>query len=128
MDLSCNQIESIEFASEQFPKLDYLNVSFNRLSDISGLEVFPRLSHFLAADNKVEVINPVTFLQLEYLKVLDISNNNIKVLPNELGLLPHLIFLGLAGNLFKSPSQGTIQKGTDAIIQFLRQGIKNKNY
>lgn len=126
MDISCNQIESIEFGPKQFPKLDYLNVSFNRLSHIPCLEVFPRLTQFLATDNKIQKIDPVTFLQLEYLKLLDISNNNLTGLPNELGLLPHLMFLGLSGNLFKSPNQGTIRKGTEAVLQYLRHGIKNK--
>jgi hypothetical protein len=85
------------------------------------------LTQLLATDNQINEINTVTFLQLEFLKTLDISNNSIRVLPKELGLLPHLNFLGLSGNLFKSPSQGTIRKGTAAILQFLRQGIKNKD-
>jgi hypothetical protein len=85
------------------------------------------LTQLHATDNQIIEINPVTFLHLEFLKTLDISNNSIRVLPNELGLLPHLNILGLSGNLFKSPSQGTIRKGTAAILQFLRQGIKNKD-
>ena len=124
MDISCNQIESIEFAQKQFPKLDYLNISFNQFSQIPNLQVFPCLTQLLATDNKIYEINPLTFLQLEFLKILDLSNNSIRVLPNELGLLPHINFLGLAGNVFKYPSQGMIRKGTCAILEFLRQGIK----
>lgn len=126
MDLSCNQIDLVEFTPHQFPKLDYLNLSFNRLSYIPNLQVFPGLTQFLANDNKILTIDIVAFLHLEHLKVLDISNNSIKSLPNELGLLPHLNFLGVSGNLFKSPNQATIRKGTCAILSYLRAQVTEK--
>ena len=125
MDLSCNQIDTITFGDDQCPKLDYLNISYNLCMSAPNLQVFPLLTQFLASDNQIQELTPLTFLPLENLKVLDLSNNSIRVLPNELGLLPHLNYIGISGNLFRNPSQSTIKKGTSAVLLHLRQGIKN---
>ena len=125
-----------------FPKLDHLNLGFNRLQYLPSNFPFPKLSQLMVNDNQIANVDTTGIFELNNLKTLDISNNNIARLPNELGLL-NLTYLGVQGNCFKVPRQyafgylyfgdksfnncpnrAIVQKGTETILLFLRERLE----
>lgn len=53
---------------------------------------------------------------------LNLSNNSIARISPELGLMhPTLRMLSLEGNPLRNPRQAVLQKGTPAVLQYLRE-------
>ena len=116
------------------PSLSFLDVSCNRLAGALPCirQIYPNLLTFLAADNK---INSLEFEAVQGLQVLDVSNNNINSLPPTIGLLraagssknwgggSALKRFEASGNLFKVPRWQIVSKGTDAILEWLKNRI-----
>lgn len=121
-------LTSVEPLLENFtaPALKFLDISNNRLS---GPLPFTRnhyqnLTTYLAADNQ---ISSLEFEQVQGLQVLDISNNNVDFLPPRIGLLgrgePALKRFEVAGNTFRVPRWQVVQKGTEAVLDWLKGRI-----
>ncbi|RHZ60598.1 uncharacterized protein CDV56_108586 [Aspergillus thermomutatus] len=120
------------------PSLTTLDVSYNRLSGPlpAVRQVFPKLMTFLAADN---VFQSLEFDAVQGLQVLDVGNNNISSLPPKLGLLrPEgcsknwgtgypLRRFEVAGNSFRVPRWQVVAKGTDAILEWLKDRIRTED-
>lgn len=105
------------------PSLHHLDVSANRLKGVLPpvRSHFPTLTTLLVADNAIEEI-PVDAVR--GLRVLDATNNAIKAIDPKLGLLSgELKQLGLRGNMFKVPRPDTVNRGTDAVLAWLREKI-----
>ncbi|KAJ9582469.1 hypothetical protein L9F63_003162 [Diploptera punctata] len=69
-------------------------------ADYPILEGFPRTLHTLKINCAEQKIFDTRILKLQSLKLLDLCNNEITWLPEEIGLLPSLECLHLAGNKF----------------------------
>lgn len=116
------------------PSLNFLDVSNNRLKGSLPhiRQTYPDLKTFLVSDNQIAKIE---FEAVQGLQVLDVSNNNIDYLPPKIGLLgaersPNnwgggsaLRRFEVAGNRFRVPRWQTVAKGTDAILEFLKEHI-----
>lgn len=103
------------------PKLETLDVSANRLVSISGIRpTFPNLIALYARDNQVEEI-PVD--AVDGMRVLDLSSNSIGHLPPRLGTVNSLRELRVGGNLFRVPRWQVLEKGTEGVMEWLRDRL-----
>ncbi|KAL4869348.1 hypothetical protein BDV12DRAFT_167975 [Aspergillus spectabilis] len=126
-------LESL-IANLSAPSLTFLDVSSNSLSGSLPhvRQAFSRLTTFLAAENQFDSLN---FEAVQGLQVLDVSNNNIGSLPPKLGLLraegnsvnwgggSALRRFEVAGNSFRVPRWQVVAKGTDAVLEWLKDRI-----
>ncbi|KAI8814414.1 hypothetical protein BJ742DRAFT_864938 [Cladochytrium replicatum] len=125
LDLSNNRIERLPLTlnPDSYPSLTTLTLSNNRLTSIAGITAFSAsLDTLLANDNKIVEIPVDEILGMHKLSVLDLSNNNIESVPPRLGLAS-LGKLGLHGNVFKNPRVSILDKGTEAILAYLKRSI-----
>lgn len=60
LDLSFNSIEKIE-GLESLRKLEVLNLSNNRISVIENMDTLEKITHFFIANNLIEKLDKVTF-------------------------------------------------------------------
>lgn len=114
--------------------LTHLDISSNRLSGSLPRirETYPALKTLLAADNQFDDLE---FEAVRGLQVLDIGNNNINSLPPKIGLLraegssknwgcgSALRRFEVAGNTFRIPRWQTVAKGTDAVLEWLKDRL-----
>ncbi|PVU90971.1 hypothetical protein BB561_004629 [Smittium simulii] len=121
LDLSFNMICSLnDFGniideSELTQKLFSLSFGFKHLF---GLESLHTLS---LSQNKLNQIHePFIFCGLQ---TVDLSNNSISTIPPELGLVSSIKSLNLVGNTFKIPRRQTLEKGTEAVMSWLKDRI-----
>lgn len=77
-------------------------------------------------DNKIEVL-PEEISNLQHLIRLDLTNNALTNLPNSLSLLAHLQSLQVEGNKIRSIRRDIIQCGTSRILRFLRERHQAEN-
>jgi len=125
LDLSSNAINTLlpllNYLSA--PKLADLNVSRNSLASLLPLRsAFPLLVSLSAADNRICVLEVDV---VRGLQVLNVSGNEIDHLEPKLGLLDAegLRTLVVGGNRFRVPRRDVIDKGTDAVLTWLRSRI-----
>ncbi|KAH0615110.1 uncharacterized protein H6S33_000746 [Morchella sextelata] len=103
------------------PKLESLDVSVNRIESIEGIRpTFPHLTAFYARDNRIEEI-PVD--SVDGVRILDLNSNSIKHLPPQLGTVASLRELRVTGNLFRVPRWQVLEKGTEGIMEWLRDRL-----
>jgi Leucine-rich repeat (LRR) protein len=120
------------------PSLTFLDVSHNRLKGhLPNLRSsYPELKTIVASHNKIASLD---FESVQGLQALDLSNNDIDSLPPKIGLLAAkrdpqnwgtgsaLMRFEVAGNRFRVPRWQIVAKGTDAILEFLRERIPLKD-
>lgn len=82
-------------------------------------ESLPHLKILDLRDNKIEVL-PDEIAYLQALMRLDLTNNSIASLPNSLAVLANLSNLQLEGNPIRSIRRDIIQSGTIRILKTLR--------
>ncbi|KAJ5503222.1 Leucine-rich repeat typical subtype [Penicillium fimorum] len=116
------------------PSLTLLDVSHNRLKGpLPHLrQTYPELKTLVASDNQIASMD---FEAVQGLQVLELSNNDLDSLPPKIGLLAAgrspqnwgngsaLRRFEVAGNRFRVPRWQVVAKGTDAILEFLRERI-----
>ncbi|KAJ5389366.1 uncharacterized protein N7496_000434 [Penicillium cataractarum] len=122
----------------QAPSMNFLDVSNNRLTGSLPhiRRTFLEVRTFLASDNQ---FSTVEFEAVQGLQVLDISNNDIDSLPPKIGLLgaerspqnwgtgSALRRFEVAGNRFRVPRWQVVAKGTDAVLEFLKDHIPTQD-
>jgi Leucine-rich repeat (LRR) protein len=121
---SFSEIMSYLFA----PGLQRLDVTNNRISgQLPRLrDAFPALSMLLAADNAITEAPAET---IEGLKVVNLSNNEIARLDPRIGLYAGtLTGFEVEGNTFRVPNYKVIQKGTEAVLTWLRDRIPSDEF
>ncbi|KAI2792143.1 hypothetical protein POX_b02179 [Penicillium oxalicum] len=120
------------------PNLNFLDISNNRLTGSLPhiRQSFPEVRTFLASDNQ---FSKVEFEAVQGLQVLDISNNDIDHLPPKIGLLgaerspqnwgggSALRRFEVAGNRFRVPRWQIVAKGTDSVLEFLKDHIPTQD-
>ncbi|OJJ55762.1 hypothetical protein ASPSYDRAFT_158059 [Aspergillus sydowii CBS 593.65] len=133
LNISSTGLTSLEplMASLKAPSLTFLDASSNSLSGSLPYirQVYPKLTTFLAAENQFDSLD---FESAQGLQVLDVGNNNIGSLPPKLGLLRAegnsanwggglaLRRFEVAGNSFRVPRWQIVAKGTDAVLEWLK--------
>ncbi|KAJ0422573.1 hypothetical protein BJY00DRAFT_70367 [Aspergillus carlsbadensis] len=136
LSLSATGLVTLEpiMAKLTAPSLTFLDVSSNSLSgSVPHVRpAYPRLTTFLAAENQFDSLE---FEVVQGLQVFDVGNNNISALPPKLGLLrgegnsanwgggSALRRFEVAGNSFRVPRWQIVAKGTDAILEWLKDRI-----
>ncbi|EKV15985.1 putative leucine-rich repeat protein [Penicillium digitatum] len=120
------------------PSLTFLDVSHNRLKGpLPHLRhTYPELKTLVASDNQIASLD---FEAAQGLQVLELSNNELDSLPPKIGLLAAgrspqnwgngsaLRRFEVAGNRFRVPRWQVVAKGTDAILEFLRERIPDSD-
>ncbi|KAJ8912934.1 hypothetical protein NQ315_017265 [Exocentrus adspersus] len=76
-------------------------------------------------DNQIEII-PAEITNMAHLTKLDLTNNSITELPNTMGLMPHLQALKVEGNKLKQVRLDIIHAGTNRILRHLREKITDE--
>lgn len=152
LDASANQIGEIPVIIAQFDKMVYLNLAQNQLQDLpqefsllvtlrelnlngnaferipSSIVELGRLEILLMGGNKIAEIDASEergLGKLKRLHTLDLSNNNIDVVPPLLGNMKQIRALELNGNRFRQPRAQILAKGTESIMAYLRDRIPN---
>ncbi|KAJ5622093.1 Leucine-rich repeat typical subtype [Penicillium herquei] len=136
LNISATSVTTLEplLTNLKAPSLTFLDVSNNRLTGaLPHIRlVYPEAKTVLASDNQLSRLD---FEAVQGLQVLDVSNNDIDSLPSKIGLLgaerspknwgsgSALRRFEVAGNRFRVPRWQTVAKGTDAVLEFLREHI-----
>lgn len=125
LNLSKNCISVLDPFTEHLDaeSLQELDISRNRLTELPALkESFPSLTTIMAADNKIARL---PLKSVRGLHVLDVNSNEIEHLEPELGLLSTegLRTLSVRANRFRMPKREVVDKGTEAILTWLRGRI-----
>ncbi|KAL2265988.1 hypothetical protein VTJ83DRAFT_5340 [Remersonia thermophila] len=99
LDVSSNQLAYLCSSGKlvSMPALHQLCVSVNRLQALPNLGGCSSLVTLAAEENNINAI-PEGFVQLGQLRSADFSSNDIRVIPNEIGLMEKLVNLRLSGN------------------------------
>ncbi|KAJ9472040.1 Plant intracellular Ras-group-related LRR protein 6 [Diplonema papillatum] len=118
LDLSLNRLTAIPPLRDALPQLDTLLLSEN------GIAQYPpslpaSLTVLALASNRISDLPAGLPAQLPRLATLDLSNNNVSAVPAELGTMP-LRALALEGNPLKAIRRGVLEKGTVAVLAYLR--------
>lgn len=125
LDLSSNAITGLDplLRSIEAPRLAELNVSRNRLTSLTSLRTtFPSLTTLFASDNSIRTLEVDV---VRGLQVVDVSGNEINHLDAKLGLLgaEGLRTLMVGGNTFRVPRREVVDKGTEAVLSWLKSKI-----
>ncbi|VDK39500.1 unnamed protein product [Taenia asiatica] len=149
---SDNNLEDVGITEEpKLPTLTILTLHKNHLSAIPSLRAFPRLKDTSLGDNRIESFNlehlqglhELSTLELSRNRIsivpdgipktlpaltrLDLSSNEIKSIPTELGFMESLNVLALSGNPLRSLGQNVINSGTEAVKALLRERHRPEN-
>ena len=122
LKLAHNSITDLQVLMQflEAPSLSELDVSRNRLVELPVLRTFfPNLKSIMAADNKIAKLSEPS---AKGLKVLDVRGNEIEHLEPRLGLLgaQGLRTLLVGANHFRVPRRDVVDKGTEAVLAWLR--------
>ena len=124
LNISANAIQNPDpiLSALSTPSLSEINISRNRLSSLPVFRShFPCLTSVFAADNS---ITDLSIKAVEGLHVLDVSGNEINFLEPKIGLLSEGLHTLLVGaNRFRVPRREVVEKGTQAILAWLRDRI-----
>ena len=122
LDLGSNQFVAVPPCVAFWPKLRQLLMPFNRLREVECLacENFQKLETLDVSTNKVEALSNELPFYLANLNFLNLQNNELKKLPNGLGLIPTLKSINVDGNPIKLIRRAVLDKGTEAIRAYLR--------
>lgn len=125
LSIASNALSNLSplLTSLRAPNLQTLTIANNRISSLPPLrQAFPCLSSILAADNCIE---DVEVENVRGLRVLDLTGNEISHLKPELGLLEAegLREFLVANNRFKVPRREVVERGTGAVMAWLRSKV-----
>ena len=125
LNLSNNAITSLSPLLDLLsaPQLSQLNISRNRLTSLPVLrKAFPALTSVHASQNSISELQVES---VKGLQVLDVSGNAIARLEPKLGLLggEGLRTLVIGANKFRVPRRDVIEKGTEAVLAWLKGRI-----
>lgn len=126
LDLSSNTISSLSPLTKSLhaPLLTLLNVSYNRLHSLLPplRNTYPLMTTLLASNNSISTLDVEV---AKGLQEIDLSENAIERLEPRLGLLAThgLRRLLVGGNRFRVPRREVLDKGTDALLTWLRGRI-----
>eukprot|EP00211_Chloroparvula_japonica_P006170 CAMPEP_0119126838 /NCGR_PEP_ID=MMETSP1310-20130426/5603_1 /TAXON_ID=464262 /ORGANISM="Genus nov. species nov., Strain RCC2339" /LENGTH=379 /DNA_ID=CAMNT_0007117027 /DNA_START=142 /DNA_END=1278 /DNA_ORIENTATION=+ len=123
-NLATNQLAVFPISLSKAPLLADLNLDHNSIAEIPGdrLGADHGISELRMNGNDLRAL-PQEFFAFPALSTLDLSFNNFRVLPNQLGLLP-LRWLVYEGNPSRSPPPSV--QGSAAVLKYLRARCENE--
>jgi Leucine-rich repeat (LRR) protein len=98
-----------------------LNLANNKLTTIAFIAALSKLTVLNVSGNSIAQLEEGWFANLANLVVLDLSCNDLTDVPSALGYITTLKTLELEGNGIRSIRRAIIEKGTVAILEYLRQ-------
>jgi len=118
--LGGNQLTSLPPEIFQLKNLTGLYLFYNQLTSLPP-EIFQltNLTELNLSENQLTSLPPEIF-QLTNLTELNLSENQLTSLPPEIVQLKNLTELDLSYNPLKSPPPEVVEKGTKAVLEFLR--------
>lgn len=134
LDLSSNRLEWLPSDLMELGSLRTVNLSNNR---ITGLAVdassssgwkpgFPALQELMLSDNRITDLGELPLIlgaSCPVLKTLLLQNNELQMIPPQLGMLESLQTIDLRGNPQRAVRSAILEKGCDAILLFLRNRL-----
>ncbi|HBG28529.1 MAG: hypothetical protein A2Y10_11365 [Planctomycetes bacterium GWF2_41_51] len=121
LDFSNNNFIEIPPEIGQLHNLEELNFSKNKLTKLpSELGNLVKLKELYLYSNNITTLEP-SIVHLKKLKKLYLHKNRLFTIPQELGQLQNIRELSLKNNPLESPPQDVIQRGTQAILAYLRE-------
>ncbi|GAB6032220.1 Leucine-rich repeat-containing protein 40 [Chamberlinius hualienensis] len=124
LDVSCNRLENLPDEIVTLTQLREIWINGNKFVQIpSCVYKLKALEILLASDNNIEIIDVEGLNNLSMLATLNLQNNNIHSVPPELGNLVQLRCLQLEGNPFRQPRTAILAKGTNFLLEYLRDRI-----
>ena len=124
LDLSHNLFQDF-LVFRQLQSLEKINVSYNKLRNIYGLNFCEKLVEIDCSNNSIKEF-PDEFLSIKSLYKLNISNNELNDLPSYICLLDNLAELNIEGNpMEEAPSLK--YSSTFQIKRFLRNNLSKKD-
>ncbi|CAH0516396.1 unnamed protein product [Peronospora belbahrii] len=123
LDLRNNLLTEVPQKLQYLESMDTLVLSFNRLRVMDGFpwSTMRQLSVLSVANNRLESCGSVH--QVPKLTSLSLENNELRQIPAELALSENLRALYLDGNPQRGIRNHILNKGTDAVLKFLRNRL-----
>ncbi|CAN8097939.1 unnamed protein product [Discula destructiva] len=99
IDVSSNQLTAIvrQHGTIEMPALTQLCVSMNRIQTLPDISTWTELITLTADENNINMF-PDGLTDLQRLKTVDFSSNDIRIVPAEVGRMSNLSMLRLSGN------------------------------
>jgi Leucine-rich repeat (LRR) protein len=104
--------------------LKEVHLGFNNIEELTDMDIenMPNVKLLDLRDNKIPVL-PDEIINLQCLERLDLSNNDLSTLPFTLGTLPLLKSLQVDGNPMRSIRRDIIARGTNGLLKYLKSRI-----
>ena len=103
--------------------LELLDLGENRLGALPPLGLFPNLREVRVQQNGIRELPVAQITPLVQLQTLDISMNDVSLLPPALARLPSLQHLSITGNPIRSIPRSVQEGGSSAVIELLRKRL-----
>jgi len=134
LDLSSNRLENLSSGLLEFKALRVLNLSNNRITSLaidlsthSGWKTgLPALEHLDLSDNRIENLGDLPLAlgaSCPMIKTLLLQNNELKMIPPQLGMLDSLQTIDLRGNPQRAVRSAILEKGCDTILLYLHNRL-----
>uniref|UniRef100_M1B2C8 Leucine-rich repeat-containing protein n=1 Tax=Solanum tuberosum TaxID=4113 RepID=M1B2C8_SOLTU len=112
-----NDLEELPHTIGQCTSLKELRVDYNHLKALP--EAVGRIE-------SLEILTARSIGNLELLEELDMSNNQIRVLPDSFRMLSSLRVLKTDGNPLEVPPGNIVEKGAQAVVQYMSDLVANR--
>ncbi|KAF2360524.1 Leucine-rich repeat [Trinorchestia longiramus] len=122
LDLSHNQLTGLPHTFQLLLHLRYLSLAYNRFKQFPSGAIFklPHLSSFDISHNSLRELPQQGWHQLIELERLNLSHNQLHLLPCNLPLCGQLTVLVVKGNPLMHPPAHICSEGSTAILHYLR--------
>ncbi|KAK5710850.1 hypothetical protein LTS12_027970, partial [Elasticomyces elasticus] len=118
LDVVSNALDRItENEQIDFPNLQALSISINRIKNLPNISTWQALLTLLMEDNSLSEIPP-GFIELKHVRNVDFTGNDISRLDERIGLMENLVTFRIANNPLRE--RKFLSLDTDAIKKNLR--------
>ncbi|KAF0736353.1 hypothetical protein Ae201684P_007226 [Aphanomyces euteiches] len=124
LDLRHNELTEVPQGLDSFASLDTLLLSYNKLNSLGNhveWRHMTKLTTVHLSHNQLESLGSIYLAPC--LTALNAENNNLQEIPLEFGHSPHLCLLNIAGNPQRGIRYSFVQKGSRAVLQYLREQV-----
>jgi GTPase SAR1 family protein len=119
-----NRLSTLPAEIEGLTNLEKLGINDIRLTSLPAkIGELTKLEKIFLSNNQLSSL-PAEIGQLTKLESINLSGNHLTSVPAELGRLINLEELNLSGNPLESPPPEVVKQGTQAILAYLREQLK----